>query len=153
MTIASNSEGLMARLRARAAGLSPSSPELKKAFGAIGLMVTARARMNIRRKGIIDTGRLLNSMRFEMFSEGDVAGIRAGSFGVPYAAMHEFGGKFTERQRRAMFWNLGRRGGPKRPSKGVVRGGHFRARPYLRPAVAESRAFILAALRSVMGES
>lgn len=114
-------------------------------------MIAARAKFNIRRQGIVDTGRLLNSIRFEFFSEGDVAGIRIGSFGVPYAAMHEFGGRFTERQRRAMFYWMRRRGGPERPSKGVIRGGHFRARPYLRPAVIESREFIIAALRTVMG--
>lgn len=47
--------------------------------------------LNIRRRGLIDTGNLLNSIRYEFYNSGDTQGVLVGSFGVPYAAVHEFG--------------------------------------------------------------
>lgn len=119
----------------------------------IGLLLEAETKLNIRRKGIIDTGRLLNSIRTEFYTRGDVVGVRVGSFGVPYAAMHEFGGAFTDRQRRAMFASLRDRGrlgaNRKTVDKGVIQGSRFRDRPYIRPAVATHKARILDIIRGL----
>ncbi len=141
------------RIRARIASLGPDSPRLREGLLRIGLLIEAEAKLNIRRKGIIDTGRLINSIRHELFKEKSAAGVRVGSFGVPYAAIHEFGGPFTDAQRRAMFASLRDRGklGPSRtPGKGVIQGNRFIARPYLRPAVNKNRGRIIDIVREML---
>lgn len=132
------------RIRARLRKLGPDSPELRETLLRIGFLVETEAKFNVRRRQIVDTGRLLNSIRTELFRKGSIVGVRVGSFGVPYAAMHEFGGPFTDRQRRAMFASLRDSGRLRRNrvSKGVIRGNTFISRPYLRPAVAKSRSRI-----------
>jgi phage gpG-like protein len=150
MTVRSNIPQLIARLSQRTADLSPKSPVLKEAFTRIGLYVSALAKMNARRQGIVDRGALINSIRHEFFQEGDKEGIRVGSFNVKYAAINEFGGVVTDRMRRAMFASMRRRGGAKRASKNVIRGNRWRPRPYLRPAFIKSRSFTLDTLRAAM---
>lgn len=130
----------------------PDSPELKEALIRIGLLLENEAKLNARRQGIVDTGRLINSIRSEFFRTKTSAGIRFGSFGVPYAAMHEFGGPFTDRQRRAMFASLRDRGklGPVRqPGKGIIQGNRFTARPYLRPSLVKNAPRIRDILASI----
>lgn len=143
--MADNASIIIARLRARAERLKPESPEMQAAFHKIGMTIQARARMNITRLGMVDRGSLRESIQYKLTDDG----LSVGSFGVRYAAIHEFGGPFTARMRRAMFATMRRRGGPERPSKGVIQGGRFRARPYLRPAVNESRDFIISTLREL----
>jgi len=130
-------DALEQRILTRMRRYEPRSPELKAALMRIGFLIEAEAKLNIRRKGIIDTGALLNSIRFEFFANNDKAGIRVGSFGNPYAAINEFGGPFTDRQRRAMFAALRDRGKLKRGfvGKGIIQGNRWKERPYLRPAV------------------
>lgn len=141
------------RIRAKMAKLEGGSQQTREALLRIGLLVEAEAKLNIRRKGIIDTGRLFNSIRHELYRRGpNITGVRIGSFGVPYAAMHEFGGPFTSQQRRAMFASLRDRGklGPVRqPGKGIIRGNTFTARPFLRPAVEKHKARIVDIIRSL----
>ena len=93
MTTKSNINNLVNRMQKRVAALAPDNPELKKAFIGVGLLVSAEAKLNVRRHRMIDTGRLINSLRHEFFREGTTSGVRVGSFGVPYAANHEFGFK------------------------------------------------------------
>lgn len=149
----SNINGLITRIQRKVEDLAPSSPRLRDAFTRIGLYVTAVAKLNARRQGIIDTGRLINSIRYEFFRDGDINGIQVGSFGVPYAAAHEFGVKGAERvlrMRRAFF--ASRRGMPKGNyrNKRVMLKNEFKARPYLRPALAYSRVFITDTLRDAL---
>lgn len=144
---------LEARILKRMRSLRAGSPELKEALLRIGLLIETEAKQNIRRKGIIDTGRLLNSIRTEYFEQGSRVGIRVGSFGVPYAAQHEFGGPFTDPQRKAMFAAMRDRGklGPVRqPGKGIIVGGRFTARPYLKPAVEAYRGRIVGIIRGLV---
>lgn len=141
---------IVARLQARIDSLQPGSPELLDAFRRIGVVMVSYAQMNIRRQGIIDTGRLLNSIRFEPFHSGTVTGIKIGSFGVPYAAMHEFGGVFTPLMRRAMFANMARRSRPKGKDKNVISDGRFRARPYLIPAIQKAQPLTIDLLREAL---
>lgn len=141
------------RILVRMRRFEPGSPDLKAAMLRIGFLVEAQAKLNIRRIGMIDTGRLFNSIRSEFYQHGDTrVGIRVGSFGVPYASLHEFGGTFTDRQRRAMFAALRDRGklGPGRGiDKGVVQGGRFMDRPYLRPAIRTHTGRILDIIRDM----
>jgi phage gpG-like protein len=143
---------LVTRLAARFKPLRNDSPELYEAFERIGMLITAKAKMNVRRYGMIDTGRLINSLRYETYKTTDSLGMKVGSFGTPYAAIHEFGGPFTEQMRRAMFADLGRRGRLKKGGgKGVIRNNYIPPRPYLMPAVNSSRGFIVSTLRKALG--
>ena len=125
---------LINRLDAMQEGTRPGSPIIRLALTKAALLISNQAKINARRKGIVDTGRLLNSIRFE-FARGEEAsgGIRVliGSFGIPYAAMHEFGGRYPASQMRAMFASFE---GRKKPSKGILVNGFLKRRPYLRPA-------------------
>lgn len=152
MGVTSNGNALFAKLAKRFKRFQGDSPELHSALTLIGLLITSRAKLNVRRMGMIDTGRLINSLRYEFYKTNQVQGIKIGSFGVPYAAIHEFGGPFTERMRRAMFAELARRGRltKDRQSKGVVRGDFIRARPYLRPALVSTRPYTLSILREAL---
>lgn len=115
---------------------------MKAALTRAAILIITQAKLNVRRKRIVDTGRLLNSLRYEFIrpTEGSDIRLLIGSFGVPYAAIHEFGGVFTDRQRRAMFANLrdqGKLGNSK--NKGVIKGKRFGKRPYLTPAYRKHR--------------
>lgn len=125
-------------------------PNVRNALQQVGILISREAAINARRQGMIDSGRLINSIRYEFFIENNRQGIYVGSFGVPYAAINEFGGPFTERQRRAMFAAMSRRGGSPRPSKGVIMGDHWRARPYLRPAITANTSRIVDILREAV---
>lgn len=140
------------RIALRMRKFEPGSPELREAMLRIGFIVEAQAKLNIRRHGAVDTGRLLNSIRSEFYQRGSKVGVRVGSFGIPYASLHEFGGAFSDRQRRAMFASLRDRGklGPGRGvDKGVVQGGRFMARPYLRPALVTHKNRIIDIIRGL----
>jgi phage gpG-like protein len=125
---------LIDRLTAIREKTQPDSPAVRLALTRAAILISNQAKINARRKGIVDTGRLLNSIRYE-FARGEEGskGIRVliGSFGIPYAAMHEFGGKYTGRQMRAMFASFN---GVKKKGKGLLRNGFLTRRPYLRPA-------------------
>lgn len=143
MTVSSNIQSLVDAINERRRAMDPDSAETKAAFARIGAVLQAKIIMNIRSKGIVSSGTLLNSIRFEPYREGEIVGIRVGSFGVKYAAMHEFGGAFTDRMRRAMFYSFRLRGRDKeKKDKNVIRGGFFHSRPFLRPAIDESQEFI-----------
>ena len=134
------------RILVRIQKLNPDSLEMREALLRIGILLETEMKFNIRRKQIVDTGRLLNSIRHVLYRRGEsVAGVQVGSYGVPYAAQHEFGGPFTDLQRRAMFASMRRSGKLQRgrASKGVIRGNTFVARPFLRPALATHRQRIL----------
>lgn len=149
MPVEHNTKDLIQRLIDKRGKMTPGSPEMAAAFNRIGMLVVARAKLIVRQKGMIDSGRLLNSLRYEIEKKGDTYSLVMGSFGVPYAALNEFGGPFTSRMRRAMFYHMKRRGGPPRPSKGVITGQRYKARPYLRPAVRESRTSITEIMQGV----
>jgi len=141
------------RILSRLKRLQPDSLELRETMLRIGILLETEMKFNIRRKQIVDTGRLLNSIKHEIYREGkDRIGVKVGSFGVPYAAQHEFGGPFTDAQRRAMFASLRRTGRLRRErgSKGVIRGNYFAARPFFRPAVQTHRKRVIDLLKQWM---
>lgn len=144
---------LEARIARRMKRFEPDDPALKETLLRIGFMLETQAKLNIRRQGIIDTGRLFNSIRSQFYQRGDRVGVMVGSFGVPYAALHEFGGYISDRQRRAMFASLRERGrlaaGGKGEDKGVLQGNRMLSRPYLRPAILTHRARIIDLIRDL----
>jgi len=143
------------RILMRVRKLNPDSLELRETLLRIGILLETEMKFNIRRKQIVDTGRLINSIRHELYQRGDTVGVRVGSFGVPYAAQNEFGGPFTDNQRRAMFASLRRTGKLRRDrvSKGVIRGNTFSARPFLRPAVETHRQRIIEIFKTFLRDS
>lgn len=144
---------IIGRMNVLAKSLSPGSPAINQALLRIAMMVIAKAKINVRRHRMVDTGRLINSLRWEFYRQGDTEGVYIGSFGVRYAAMNEFGGEVSERQRRAMFAALGSRK-IRLPSKGVIRksgaGWRWKPRPYLRPALKESQQYIIETIREYL---
>lgn len=139
-----NIDFVIERIQKRLDKLDTKSPQMKEAFTLIGLIVASQTKINIRTQGIIDTGTLLNSIRYELIPDG----VMVGSFGVKYAAINEFGGVFTDKMRRAMFAALRERGGKQRlESRGVIKNDKWKARPYLRPAVKKQTNAIVDILR------
>jgi len=146
--VVSNIDALIKRIRARTKRYVFQGSEAKKRLTRIALLLENQTKINIRRQGIVDTGNLLNSIQSRVVSNANRAIISYGSFGVVYAGLHEFGGPFTDRMRRAMFAKLNARGAPPKPGKGLVRGGFIKARPYIRPSIIQQRRRILEILRA-----
>jgi hypothetical protein len=147
---------LIARLERIRKNHDPASPQMKMALARIGTVLQAEMRQNIGRHRMIDQGRLLNSIKYEITQSGDTAFLTVGSFGVRYAARNEFGGYMTRGQVRAMFNDLRLRNGKKgkQAGKGVVTinrdgTGWWRERPFIRPAVVKHREFMLEMLRTI----
>ena len=151
-----NNSAIIGRMEFLLEQARPSPDKVKTALLKISMMIIAKAKLKARQKRIVDRGTLINSLRWELYQAGDTQGAFIGSFGVKYAAMNEFGGVVTERQRRAMMAALSQRGGARLPSKGVImkHGGSWRwkPRPYLRPAVIESKQYITDTLRRELFE-
>jgi phage gpG-like protein len=137
-----NTNDLIARIQETTKNLAPSSPRLNEALTRIGLYVTSVAKMNARKKGLIDTGRLINSIRYEFFKEGNTEGIQVGSFNVPYARVHEFG--FRGVMNIPAHERLGY------AVRAHTRRVNYRERAYIRPALATSRTFIIDTLRAAL---
>lgn len=143
---------VVARIRRLIEAAGPDSKALRLAFHKVGMGIAGQAVINATRQGIVDTGSLRAHIGYEFYKDGATQGIKVGVFGMPYAALHEFGGVFTDRMRRAMFAAMKRRGklqpsSAGRASKGVIANGHFRARPYLIPAFRTKREYAVQALR------
>jgi hypothetical protein len=145
---------IVARMQVLAERFKPSDKTIDTALLRIAMMVIAKAKTNVRRWRMVDTGRLMNSLRWEFYRNNDEKGVYIGSFGVKYAAMNEFGGEVSERQRRAMMAALSRRGGPPVRGKQIVTksGSEWRwkPRPYLRPALLQSKQYITDTIREVL---
>lgn len=146
---------LIARLERIQANHNPTSPQMKMALTRIGSVLQAEMRLNIGRHKMIDKGRLLNSIKYEIKQSGDTAFLSVGSYGIRYAAMNEFGGAMSRAQVRAMFVSLREENGKvKRAGKGIVTinrdgSGWWRERPFIRPAIIKHREFMLDMLRTL----
>lgn len=64
--------------------------QIERALYRIGAMLEAKVKFSIIEKKLVDRGALLNSIKFNV----DVAdkSVTVGSYGVPYSAIHEYGG-------------------------------------------------------------
>ena len=145
-----NNSAIIGRMEFALSKVRPTPDKIERALLKISMMIIAKAKLKIRQHRMIDRGHLINSMRWELYKSGNTYGSFIGSFGVKYAAMNEFGGIVSERQRRAMMAALSNRN-VNLPPKGIVKrfGGAWRwkPRPYLRPAVIESKQYIIDTLR------
>lgn len=138
-------------VRKRIANVTPGSPAIHNALTRIGLYVSSLAKINVRKKNLIDTGRLINSIRYEFFKEGNVEGVQIGSFNVPYAHVHEFGYR-GQVSIPAHVRRIDQVYGRSIPEKSINIRAHSRqmnipARPYLRPAVKRATPYIIDELR------
>lgn len=129
--------------------------KLKAALTRIGVLVSSQAKLNIRAQRLIDTGRLLNSIHYELFEHGDKRGVAIGSQGIPYAKVHEFGYHGAVQMKahlRMMTKAFGKE--VKSPRQIQVRAHarfiNIRARPYLFPSLHKHQATIIDILRGAI---
>lgn len=131
----------------------PNSPAFKAALFRIGTLVRNRAIRNLTVQDAVDEGTLRGSIAFKIESSGDISRVVVGAFGIKYARMVEHGGAFTDQMRKAMFASFRNRGKPRRPGKGIISGGRYRARPFIGPAATQSQIEIKGILRSLLGRA
>lgn len=124
---------------------------LGPAFVRIGTLLQSQIKLNIRQQGLIDTGNLLNSVRFELIKDGTKSGVRVGSFGVKYAAVHEYGFKGTMMVRAHTRTITQAFGKPIKARTVSVRPhamrANFRKRPYIKPAIQKHKTQIIEIIR------
>jgi hypothetical protein len=153
ISVSASTEDIIARIRTRQARLGPKDPKLRAAMYRIGAVLEAKAKITARRKGIIDTGNLINHIAFQ-FSGRSQLELEFGVFGVPYAKVHEFGFHGTVQVRalhRQVSKVFGRNVTPfMQEVRAHARRMNVRARPFIRPTVFESRQFIVDTLREAM---
>ena len=149
-------ENLVARVDALAQRFS-GDDKIKEALTRIGLRLQAQIKLKIRAIHLIDTGNLQNKIYYKLFKDSRGQGVSVGSYGVPYAAMYEFGFSGNQAIRshtRLMKQAFGK--AVKSPRNIQVRAhARFltvRARPYIRPTVKSESQFILDTLRTVLSE-
>lgn len=151
MTVKSNIVSVVARLQEQLKAFSTDNVKVKTALVKLGIMIQTETKLNIRRQGLIDTGRLLNSIQFFVEQSNTSAILRVGSYGVPYAAVHEFGfkGNVTVRAHpRHISKVFGRNVAPHETNvRSYSRRMNIKERPYLRPAVETYRSTVVDLLR------
>ncbi len=149
-----NNSAVIGRMEFLLEKARPTKEKIDTALLKISMMIIAKAKLKVRQHRMVDRGHLINSLRWEMFHLGNTYGVFVGSFGIKYAAMNEFGGVVTEQQRRAMMAAISKRS-IRIASKGIIKkhGGAWRwkPRPFLRPAVIESKQYITDTLRKELG--
>lgn len=152
-TIQINTKELLARLSARQNAMKTNSPQLNEAFLRIGLQIQTHARINATKQGVVDTGTLRQQINYKFFNDGNQSGVMIGVFGIPYAAINEFGGTVTRQMLKAMF--AANRNRPKRDSKNIIKmtgdSGTWKKRPYLIPAFRSQKRFITNQLATALG--
>lgn len=128
---------------------------LGKVLVRIGVILQSQIKLNIRQVGLIDMGSLLNSIRFELYKQGNAQGVKVGSYGIPYAAAHEFGfqGVVTK---KAHFRTITKSFGVTHEAKTIAVRQHsskmnVRKRPYIRPAVEKHKTYIIDLIREAHG--
>jgi len=78
------------RIADRISRYNPDDKRLREGLVRIGIMVENETKKNIRRNRLIDTGALFNSIRYQLIKSRRNPGVKIGSWGIPYAAIHEF---------------------------------------------------------------
>lgn len=143
------SNRVTSRIAATLKNLDPNSPETKGVLFRIGTMLRNMAIGNLTTLGAVDRGRLRASINFTIEASGENARLTVGAFGVKYARIVELGGPFTDQMRKAMFASFRELGMKPKEGKGIIRGGYYRARPYLAPALREARPTIVEAVQGL----
>jgi phage gpG-like protein len=154
---------LEARIQKRLARFNPKDPRIREALTRIGIKIENETKINIRRQRLVDTGSLLNSIRYQLYSRRNKSGVVVGSFGIPYASVHEFGfngpvsvpASAVRPHQRQINQAFGKPIDARSVQVGgYIRGAHtrnmrVRARPYLGPAVKTVRNEIREIIRSL----
>lgn len=128
------------RISARLGKIGPQDPSIREALLRIGFLVESQTKRNIRSQRLIRTSNLINSIRSRLIKDGVVIG----SFGVPYAAVHEFG--FSGNVVVSGHTRTSRLGKPHSVAS-HSRFMNVRKRPYLRPALREKAPRIVEIIR------
>jgi phage gpG-like protein len=157
MAVRTTTDRIIQRINTRLSVVSSASDaERKEALFRVGLLVQNEAKLNIRRHRLIDTGRLINSIQFKLVDKTFGQSVLVGSFGVPYAKVHEYGfagNVDVKNHTRTINQAFGK---PIAPTQVEVRAHsryqRIRARPYLRPALAKMRRQIMQIIRSIGNE-
>jgi len=84
--------------------LGPNSPEVRAALTRIGIKLEGAIKANITRMGLIRTNHLRQSIEYDVDSDRTGDYVLVGSFGVPYARIHEYGGVI--RPKRAKYLTI-----------------------------------------------
>lgn len=131
--------------------------DLGPAFVRIGVLLESQIKLNIRQQGLIDTGNLLNSIRYELINENGKKGIRLGSFGVKYAAAHEYGFKGIV-TKRSHTRTISQAFGKRIPARPVTVRSHsssmnVRKRPFIKPAIQKHKSQIIDIIRLALMEN
>jgi len=135
---------ILKKLNALRKKASADSPAVLKALGSIAKMMQKEVMTQIVRMDVMDKGTLYKSIRYEIIHGGSSIVAQIGPDGIIYAAIHEKGGVFDARIRRAMFRNIHLKGRYKSDyvEKDVApdpRDGSYRARAYMQPAYEAKR--------------
>jgi phage gpG-like protein len=132
----------------------PKDPKIREVMTRIGILIERETKKNITRprdpKNLVDTGALLNSIKFKVTQRGYVTTLKVGSYSIPYAAIHEFGLKknvTVKAHKREVATSFG---GVISNVSAHTRMVNIRARPYLRPAVKSVRKEIFQILGSLL---
>lgn len=143
-------EGLeQLKRKLRGLRLKESNVPIYRALTRIGALLQAEIRIQLRRSGLRrQTGDLANSIDFEVRRPSPTNfEVVAGSFGVSYAAIHEFGYRGPQSvpsHVRLQTTSFGRRIPPKQVNvRAHVRQQNIPPRPYVRPAFDRQKARIL----------
>lgn len=130
------------RLQEFQKGLDPKGALMYERLSRIGNLVSARARLNITRQRLIDTGNLRQRTGYKIEERRGRLELQVGVFGVPYAGVHEYGfqGNVNVKSHLRI---INKAFGKSTPATEVSVRGHSRSvnirpRPYLRPAIRES---------------
>jgi len=150
-------ETLIKRIERMKALGDPSSMQVRQALTRIGTVLKAQIRQNLTDERMVDQGHLRQSIEYYVHQNKDRALLEVGSFGIKYAAINEFGGEMSQKQVRAMFAALSRRGklGQRKHDVPVVTvnkktgKGIWRKRPFIAPAFKKHSFFIIDVLRSI----
>lgn len=95
--------------------------------------------------------------RFKALREQGVQGVQVGSYGVPYAAFHEYGTQWSEKMWGGFL--RARKGLKRQPPKDVmqfrregkeIKQTRIRERPFMRPALQKREAMIMDILRQTI---
>jgi len=92
MAIEVNDGRLYERIAEMQLQLAPGNKTMRRVLSRIGIKLEGDIKRNIRKVDLIDTGALLNSIKYEVVRSGVGGILQVGSWGVPYARIQEYGG-------------------------------------------------------------
>jgi len=139
--IRTNADVLVKRVKERLKVIDFKDRETAQKFVRIALLLENQTKINIRRRGLVDTGALLNSITSSVVRlKSDSARIEWGSVGVRYAATHEYGLRGTI---NIPSHSRTRKSGNTHTVRAHSRQVNFRERPYIRPSLIQQRRKIL----------